>query len=352
MQAQLLERGLELRAELAPLDPLERAERRLDRGPLAAAREVRAEPRAEVSRLADVEHGVVPVAEEVDARACAALRRRAPASSAAGARAARRARAPPRACARLAPARAREARSRISAVASASGSARWHGEVAVPKKCASAASEKRSLRRWRSLRASQTVSSTGAATRRPERRSTSPSRKRDVEARVVRRERGVAREREEAADGHLRPRGAAQVGAPGCRSAARWRAAARCPGSTSVSNVSAISSARTRTAPISHRRSRRAESPVVSRSKTTSSASSISVSPCGSSASPTRAPSHSSRASPSTTSARRERASSAGARSSANRTRAASSAETAPRRACTSSTSRSAASNASCMGRG
>ena len=67
-QPELLERSLELRAELAPLDPLERAERGLDGRSLAVAGEVRAEPRAEVARLADVEHGVVAVAEEIDAR--------------------------------------------------------------------------------------------------------------------------------------------------------------------------------------------------------------------------------------------------------------------------------------------
>ena len=121
------------------------------------------------------------------------------------------------------------------------------------------------------------------------------------------------------------------------------------PGLTSVSKVSSIARARTRTAPISQMRQRLAERPVVSRSKTTSSASSIWTSACGGSMSPTRAPSQASRASPSTTSSSSERASAAGARSSAKSTCAASSGATAPRRACTSSTSRSAASNVSCM---
>ena len=67
-EAELLERRLELRPELAPLDPLERAERSLDGRPLAVAREVGTQPRPQVARLADVEDGVVPVAEEVDAR--------------------------------------------------------------------------------------------------------------------------------------------------------------------------------------------------------------------------------------------------------------------------------------------
>ena len=67
-EPQLLERRLELRAEDAPLDPLERAERRLDRRPLAVGLEVRAQPGAEVARAADVEHLAVAVVEEVDAR--------------------------------------------------------------------------------------------------------------------------------------------------------------------------------------------------------------------------------------------------------------------------------------------
>ena len=66
-EPQLLEPRLQLRAEDPPLDPLERAERRLDRGPLALGAEVRAQPRAQVTGAADVEHLVVPVAEEVDA---------------------------------------------------------------------------------------------------------------------------------------------------------------------------------------------------------------------------------------------------------------------------------------------
>src|SRR5207253_1770713 len=46
-QAQLLERGLELRAEDAPLDLLERAERGFDRRSLLLGPEVRAQPRAQ-----------------------------------------------------------------------------------------------------------------------------------------------------------------------------------------------------------------------------------------------------------------------------------------------------------------
>ncbi len=68
-QPELLQRRLELRAELAPLDPLERAERGLDRRPLPLAREVRAQTRAQVAGTADVEDLAVPVAEEVHAGA-------------------------------------------------------------------------------------------------------------------------------------------------------------------------------------------------------------------------------------------------------------------------------------------
>ena len=67
-EAQLLEPGLELGAEHAPLDAVERAQRRLDRRPLALGAEVRAQPRPQVARPAHVEHLPGPVEEEVDAR--------------------------------------------------------------------------------------------------------------------------------------------------------------------------------------------------------------------------------------------------------------------------------------------
>ena len=67
-QPRFLERGLELGAEHAPLDPLEREERGLDGGPLPLGAEVRAQPGPQVAGAADVEHLVVPVTEEVDAR--------------------------------------------------------------------------------------------------------------------------------------------------------------------------------------------------------------------------------------------------------------------------------------------
>ena len=114
----------------------------------------------------------------------------------------------PRSCARP------SSETRISAVASASGSARWHGAVDAPKKCASRLSEKRSLRPCSSrLREPDRVD---------DRRGEAPAREAlelvleegDVEARVVRDEHGVARELEEAADGDLRARRAAQVLVP------------------------------------------------------------------------------------------------------------------------------------------
>ena len=66
-EAQLLERRLELRARLRPLDALQRAERRLDRGSLPSAGEVRPEPRAEVACTTDVERQALAAVEDVDA---------------------------------------------------------------------------------------------------------------------------------------------------------------------------------------------------------------------------------------------------------------------------------------------
>ncbi len=67
-QPELLERGLELGAEDAPFDPLEGEERRLYGRTLAFALEVGAQAGAQVAGAADVEHLVVPVAEQVHAR--------------------------------------------------------------------------------------------------------------------------------------------------------------------------------------------------------------------------------------------------------------------------------------------
>ena len=66
-QAHLLEGGGELGPCHAPLDPIEPVERRLDRGPLAPAVEVRPQPGPEIARLADVEDVVIVVAKQVDA---------------------------------------------------------------------------------------------------------------------------------------------------------------------------------------------------------------------------------------------------------------------------------------------
>ena len=66
-QAHLLEGRLELRAEDAPLDAVERMQGRLDRRPLTVGAEVRAQARPQIARSPDVQHLVVAVAEEVDA---------------------------------------------------------------------------------------------------------------------------------------------------------------------------------------------------------------------------------------------------------------------------------------------
>ena len=57
-----------------PFDALGRAERRLDRRPQPLGTEVRAQSRAQVARAPDVQHLVVAVAEEIDARALTARR--------------------------------------------------------------------------------------------------------------------------------------------------------------------------------------------------------------------------------------------------------------------------------------
>ena len=120
---------------------VERPECGLHGGPLPRAGEVRAQPCPKVACLADVEHRVVPVAEEVDAgsgrrtRDERALSRAACEPVALASSTTSASVLAPRSCARPISAM------RISAVASASGSARWHGSHDVPKKCASCASE-------------------------------------------------------------------------------------------------------------------------------------------------------------------------------------------------------------------
>ena len=69
-QPHLFERRLELGAQDAPLDALEREQRRLDRGPLALAPEVGAQTGAKIAGPSDVQHLVVAVAKQVDARPC------------------------------------------------------------------------------------------------------------------------------------------------------------------------------------------------------------------------------------------------------------------------------------------
>ncbi len=101
-------------------------------------------------------------------------------------------------------------------------------------------------------------------------------------------------------------------------------------GRTNVSNVPAVSSPRTRTAPISQISEVRAESPVVSRSTTTKVAASSGRSSASAPASATCAPVQTSRASDSTTSPSSERASPAGALASAKSERAASAAGHGP----------------------
>ncbi len=190
----------------------------------------------------------------------------------------------------------------------------------------------------------------GAATRRPVSRSTSRSRKARSNRALCAAKRSVSRESRES-DGPPAPSAALASGLSSRIPVSAAMLGGRAePGLTSVSNVSSMASARTRAAPISQMRQRLAERPVVSRSKTTNSASSIEdvgVRRVGRArrAHRARRAEHHPRRRPSSN----ERASAAGARSSANSTWAASSAATGPRRACTSSTSRSAASNVSCM---
>ena len=62
---ELVERSLELAPAELPVDARERAERRLDGGPLAAAREVRAQPGAKIPGAPDVERLPACVTEDV-----------------------------------------------------------------------------------------------------------------------------------------------------------------------------------------------------------------------------------------------------------------------------------------------
>ena len=141
--------------------------------------------------------------------------------------------------------------SRISAVASASGSARWHGLASVTKWRESAA--RFAGRRPRSRLASATVSTTVAATRRPVSRIVSLSRNaRSNRALCATSTASPAKSRKWRTTA---PTGGARRS---CSSRSPVRAAtagwSRAPGLASVWNRSASSSPRMRTAPTSHGR--------------------------------------------------------------------------------------------------
>ncbi len=297
-EAQLLEPGLELRAEHAPLDPVERAERRLHRRPLALGAEVRAQPRPQVARPADVEHLPRAVEEEIDAGPLGGAEGERALGVDAARRASRRAPAGRRPSRRHAPARARSGRAG-SPPSLRRRAARGGTDARSCRRTARArrARRARCARRAADARA-PTVSITGAAIRLPVSRSVSRSRKREVEARVVRDEHGVARRTRGTAA--PRPRhGRRRAGARGrrSRSARRRRARAACPGWRASRTGAVSSSASTRTAPISQIRAVAGESPVVSRSTTQKRASSSGRLSAAGSASPTRSPRHASRAS-------------------------------------------------------
>ena len=346
-QPQLLQRSLELGAGLAPLDLLERAERRLDRRPLPGAREVGAQPRAQISRTADVQDEPVAPAEEVHAR----TRRRARDQRALDVQ-------PPGA-------RCRE----LDEIGDGSRAAL----LRKPEK------HEQDLRRRARVR-ERPVTGLGRdaeevrkrrepdaarpLAEQPPRephgvddrgRNALPGEPRDllieerkIEPRVVSHDRGVARELEQAPDRELGPRRAAKGGGldPGQRDDRRWQRRARIDErlervlEPEFANALRADLADPR---VPRRKARRLE--VEDDEVRVLEEDAL----AGGDESPTAAPRHASRASPVTTSSRSERASAAGALASANRTRAASSAGTGPRRASTSSTRRSAASKESCM---
>ena len=174
----LLERRLELRSRgHATRSARRRAERGLDRGPLALGAEVRAQASAEVARPADVEHLVVRVAEEVDARTRGRSEGERALRIHAARRAAPRARGRRRPCGRRAPARARGARRGSPPSPARRGARGGRGRPRCRRSARGSARPTRAARPASSRRASQTVSRTGAAIRRPSMRSTSRSRK-------------------------------------------------------------------------------------------------------------------------------------------------------------------------------
>ena len=349
-QPQLLERRLELRAEHAPLDPLDRAERGLDRRPLPLGAEVRAQPRAQVAGPADVEHLVVRGRGRGRRRAAAArrgderpLRRRAAAPAARRELDERR-----RPSARRAPARGRAARAGSRPSPGRRRARGGRASSTVPKKYASEASPTRRSRPSSSRRASQTVSTTGAAIRRPVSRS-------DLAVEEARSKRALWATRT-ASPANSRNRRTASSTA---RRAAQRRGSI--PVSAAIASGQRLARVDERLEPLGElerphahgadladRATCRARGRSSRGRRRRRSPPRAAASAPGGSASPTQPPRQARRASPSTTSSSSSRASPAGDVASANSVRAASSAGTGPVPASTSSTSRSAASNASC----
>ena len=273
-QPQLLERGLELGAQHAPLDAVEREQGSLDRRTLALAAEVGAQPGAQVARTTDVEHLVVAVAEEVDAgprrgaagepRAC----RRPDACAARRAHAARRAaglRAPgPARSGARAPGPSPRRRAALGGTVWSerrrSGRARRGRRGARgPRAAGAPARPCRAAAPTSGGRASAAAAAPGSAGRSG--RCARRARSSPAKARKRRTTRGSGRGAPELL--------LAQTGQAGDRIGER-----DVPGSRATGRSRPSSSARTRTAPTSQMRLRSAESPVVSRSKTTNSASS------------------------------------------------------------------------------
>ena len=137
----------------------------------------------------------------------------------------------------------------------------------MPKKCESDARPEARARPARSRRASQTVSTTGPASRRPARRRTAWSRNDDVEARVVRDEDGLPGERQEPLRRDARIGGSTQSARvdPGERRDLERQPLARVDERLERSGeLEALDP----DAPISQMRERVGERPVVSRSTT------------------------------------------------------------------------------------
>ena len=235
-------------------------------------------------------------------------------------------------------------RTRTSAVASASGNARWQGAVDTPKKSASEERLTRARAPASRRRASAAVHSGGSASLRL---CAGPAAARGNAGRSGRCARPAARRRRTRGSGRRRCGRAERRAAPAraARSGGQPAAGGERRDPPATGSESTSSSACTRTAPSSQIRLVCAESPVVSRSKTTNSASSSNGS--GAPASETVAPAQTIRLSPAQTSAISEEASPAGIERLANRSRAASTAGSGPR-SSSEATSRSRPSSASC----